>query len=204
MNAMPRKSSIEPTRPRTAEERATPGDPLHRDRLNRSWHLAADSHEVAVTDLEFAIFRVWEAFTRWQAACLSAVGGDGFSGSDSGVLHVIRMREAPKSISEIARLLNRDDMSNIQYSLRKLTKAGLIHKVGSGGKRGVLYEVTPKGKDLTERYSEVRRSLLLSLTRSVHDWEHDVETTGRILNLFTGMYEQAARVAATYRYNNES
>ena len=37
------------------------------------WHLAEDSIGVAMTDLEYAILRVFEAFRRWQSECLTAV-----------------------------------------------------------------------------------------------------------------------------------
>src|SRR5579872_7614860 len=97
-------------------------------RLDKHWHLATDEFEVGVTELEFAVFRVSAAFERWQADCLGCCLGQSYSGTDTALLHVIRMHERPKSISELARLLKRDDVANIQYGTRKLLKAGLIEK----------------------------------------------------------------------------
>ena len=37
----------------------------------------------------------------------------------------------PRSVSDLSRFSNRDDIANIQYSLRKLTAAGLDRK-GAG------------------------------------------------------------------------
>ena len=94
--------------------------------LDKHWHLATDDFEVGLTELEFSVFRVSAAFERWQSDCLGCCIGAPFSGTDTALLHVIRMHERSKSISELARLLKRDDVANLQYGTRKLLKAGLI------------------------------------------------------------------------------
>ena len=105
---------------------------LYQQLLQKHWHLAARDYQVAFTELEFAIIRVSAAFERWQSDCLACCHGTPFSGSDNVILHVIRMHDRPKGISEIRRLLNRDDQSNLQYGVRKLLKAGLIEKTKGG------------------------------------------------------------------------
>ena len=168
--------------------------------LDKKWHLATDSYEVGLTELEFAIMRVSEAFYRWQLDCLACCTTGSFSGADNAVLHVIRMHDRPKSISEIGRLLNRDDQSNLQYSVRKLAKSGLIEKSrAAGNNRGVTYQVSELGRDVTDRYAEFREELLISLTKSMSDWEENFDLVARILNLMSGMYDQASCVAATHR-----
>ena len=42
------------------------------------------------------------------------------------ILHIIRMHNRPKNSITIARMMNRDDLANLQYSLRKLEAAGLV------------------------------------------------------------------------------
>src|SRR5215469_10427121 len=110
--------------------------------LDKHWHLATDDFEVGLTELEFSIFRVSAAFERWQADCLGCCHGQSFSGTDTALLHVVRMHERPKSISELGRLLKRDDLSNVQYSVRKLLKAGLIERARGGGKKDATYQVS--------------------------------------------------------------
>jgi predicted MarR family transcription regulator len=179
------------TRPR--REPSAGGD------LDRHWHLACNAHEIAVTDLEYSLFRVSEAFLRWQAECFMASSSTTLSGADNGVLHVIRMKERPKGVTEIARLLNRDDIANVQYSIRKLSSAGLIERGVGASPRNVTYQVTATGHEVTERYAALRRRLLIELTRSVADSDQHFEEATRLLNLMTGIYDQAARDVATHR-----
>jgi predicted MarR family transcription regulator len=167
--------------------------------LDKQWHLAQTEQEVRFTDFEFALFRVAAAFERWQKDCLAACVEEPMSGMDNSILHMIRMHERPKSISDIARLLNRDDLSNLQYSLRKLASNGLVERAGKKeSKRTATYQVTAKGKEVTDLYREFRRELLMPLTESIKDFEGDVETTCRILNLISGIYDHAASIAAAH------
>jgi predicted MarR family transcription regulator len=167
--------------------------------LDKHWHLAGTEFEVGLTELEFSIFRVSAAFERWQSDCLACCHGGAFSGTDTAVLHVIRMHDRPKSISEIARLLKRDDVSNLQYGLRKLLKAGLIEKAGAAGsKKDVTYQVTQLGADITSDYAEFRRELLISMTEA-NSGNVDFASIATALNLMAAMYDQASCVAVTHR-----
>ena len=167
--------------------------------LDKHWHLATDDHEIELTELEFALLRVSEAFSRWESDCMACCHSQVFSGADTAVLHVVRMHDRSKSISEIGRLLNRDDMSNLQYGVRKLAKAGLIEKTKiTDNKKGVTYQVTQSGRDATDNYGAFRRELLLSLTGLISEKE-DLTAVARVLNLLAGMYDQASCIAATHR-----
>lgn len=169
-------------------------------RLDRRWHLATEEHEIAVTELEYALMRAAEAFTRWQSEALASITGLPVSGSDNAILHIIRMKDRPKSIRDIARLMNRDDIANIQYTIRKLTKAGLIEKDNSDDKRNtVSYSITQRGREVTDDFTALRRDLLLSVTRSVDGLDNRLNDASRTLDLLSGIHEQAARIAATHR-----
>lgn len=171
--------------------------------FDKHWHLSTSDNEVALTELEFAIFRIFSAFNRWMddlTACCQEEAEPPCSGMDFSLLNVIRMHERPKGISEVARLLNRDDMSNLQYSMRKLIKFGFIEKVGAkGAKKGVTYRATDKGVDATDRYARVRRELLLPLTESISQSGQRMGDVNNMLTLMSGIYDQAACVAATHR-----
>ena len=84
------------------------------DAVNRSWHISRTPEEIALTELEYSLFRVFESFTRWQMECVATAGVPNLSGADAAILNVVRMRDRPKGISDIARLLNRDDIANLQ------------------------------------------------------------------------------------------
>lgn len=167
--------------------------------MQKHWHLAARDYQVTFTELEFAIIRVSAAFERWQSDCLACCHGTPFSGSDNAILHVIRMHDRPKGISEIRRLLNRDDQSNLQYGVRKLLKAGLIEKTKGGtSKKDVTYQVSELGQAVTDKYTVLREELLLSLTQSITE-THDLEAITRVMSLLTGLYDQASCIAVTHK-----
>lgn len=170
--------------------------------LDRHWHLAENEYEVDLTEFEFSILRAAAAFERWRSDCIACCSEQSFSGSDTAVLHVVRMHDRAKSISEIGRLLNRDDLSNLQYGIRKLVNAGVIEKSGtSDSKKGVTYVVTQLGCEITDRFAEFRRELLISLTHSMHT-DISLVDVSRVLNLFSGIYDQASCIATTHRVAN--
>ena len=166
--------------------------------LDRGWHLARTPLEIDVAEVEYALMRSYEAFGHWQAECLATVIEFSASGPENALLHIIRMNDRPKSIRDLAQMTNRDDIPNIQYSLRKLLKSGLVKRTGSG-RAGVTYEVTPLGYRVTERYADIRSVLLIEAVTRVPEMAAKLKEAARTLELMTGIYEQAARAAATHR-----
>jgi predicted MarR family transcription regulator len=166
--------------------------------LDYRWHLAETAGEVEVTELEFALMRAFEGFGRWQSECLAGVCQMPASGPENALLHIIRMHDRPKSIKELARLANRDDVPNIQYSLRKLIGGGLVVRKGAG-RSGVSYEVTDEGRRVTDDYGALRRRLLLAELGNLPGFSTRLAEAARVLNVLTGIYEEVARVAATHR-----
>ena len=166
--------------------------------LDYLWHLAQSDTEVAATELEFALMRAFEGFGRWQSECLASVCDLAATGPENALLHIIRMNDRPKSIKDLARLTNRDDVPNIQYSLRKLLGAGLILRKGSG-RSGVTYEVTAEGHRVTEDYGALRRRLLMAAIAKLPGFAGRLAEATDTLNLLSGIYEEVARTAATHR-----
>lgn len=166
--------------------------------LDYRWHLAQSEAEVGTTELEFALMRAFEGFGRWQSECLASVCDLAATGPENALLHIIRMNDRPKTIKDLARLTNRDDVPNIQYSLRKLIGAGLVLRRGSG-RSGVTYEVTGDGRRVTDDYGALRRRLLIAAIAGVPGFSARLEEASRTLNLLSGIYEEVSRVAATHR-----
>lgn len=166
--------------------------------MDYRWHLAQSQVEVRTTELEFALMRAFEGFGRWQSECLASVADVAATGPENAMLHIIRMNERPKSIRDLTRLTNREDVPNIQYSLRKLIAAGLVTRKGSG-RSGVTYEVTEEGRRVTDDYGTLRRRLLIEAVAALPDFPERLEDAARTLNLLCGIYEQISRVAATHR-----
>ena len=166
--------------------------------LDYLWHLAQSPAEVDLTELEFSLMRAFEGFGRWQSECLGSVCDLAATGPENALLHIIRMNDRPKTIKDLARLTNRDDVPNIQYSLRKLLGAGLILRKGSG-RSGVTYEVTDEGLRVTEDYGALRRRLLMAALENLPGMAGRLTEATRTLNLLSGIYEEVARTAATHR-----
>lgn len=125
------------------------------------WHLTETEVEQDLTEIEFLLWRLSYSMERWHEDCQRFVGTGDFNASEVAMMHCIRMHDNPKSISDISRLMNRDDTSNIQYSLRKLIKQGIIKKSNTG--KTAFYTMTEKGITATDRYTEIRRKIIINL-----------------------------------------
>jgi predicted MarR family transcription regulator len=163
------------------------------------WHLARNGEEARLASFELSLERLMHAYYAWKSACLAAVADGPFSGNDTAVLNTIRMRDRAKGLSEISKLLNREDISNIQYSIRKLLKAGFIEKADPASRKDTLYRMTAAGRRVTNAYADLRATLLLSLTRSIGEPSESFLGAEQFLNLMTGMYDQAGKLAAARR-----
>ena len=170
------------------------------DFAGKTWHLARTEAAFALSSFEFSLERLFQAFYRWKSECLAAASGCRLTGDDTAILNVIRMREQPKSLSEIARLLNREDTANVQYALRKLLSEGLVEKANGAARKTTTYRVTAKGFDVTERYAELRAQVLMTLLQALGDNRDRFHDVGHFLDLMAGMYDQAAGQVSTRRY----
>ncbi|MGP8123336.1 MAG: winged helix DNA-binding protein [Xanthobacteraceae bacterium] len=164
---------------------------------SHSWHLAEDATGIAMTDLEYAILRVFEAFGRWQTECLAAVSGATITGPENILLHVIAMKGRAKTIRDIELLTNRNDTPNVQYGLRKLIKLGFVEKQGSG-RVGVFYRCTPKGVAVCKTYADLRKKLLLKSVKALPKFEAESVRCSAHLEAIEKIYTIASREAATF------
>ena len=164
----------------------------------RSWHLARSSHEAKSTDFEWSILRFQQAFERWITQLAEITGLSGLSYIEVIIMHVIRMQDRPKTAAAIARQLNRDDIPNIQYCLRKLVKMELCHKVSEAGTKMAAFEVTEKGKRLTDNYAEARQEILMEQSKNIDRVDEKLTEATRTISLLTGLYDEAGRISASY------
>ena len=154
--------------------------------------LSTTEDELLVTDFEFSFLCLSEAFRRWIVSCTQQVGGNDLGMLDALVLHVVRFRDTPKSISEISHFLSREDSSAVQYSLRKLESAGCVEKVAGLTRRETRYQVTDKGFQQTERYAEIRRDILIRILNSFTQEQGYMTDLMDKITVMAGVYDQAA------------
>jgi predicted MarR family transcription regulator len=165
-----------------------------------SWHLARTETERRLTDFEFGLERLAQAYYRWKAACLAAVCDVPLTGDDVAVLNVVRMGDEPKRLSQIGQLLNRVDVPNLQYATRKLMRAGLIETEGSSSRKETRYRATATGHSVTEAYAALRAATLPPMLEALDGWAAKSEMTSSHLDLISSLYAQAAQVAITRRH----
>lgn len=165
-----------------------------------TWHLARTETERRLSDFEFRLERLAQAYYRWKASCLAAVCDVPLTGDDVAVLNVVRMGDEPKRLSEIGQLLNRVDVPNLQYATRKLVRAGLIETEGSSSRKETRYRATTKGHAVTEAYAALRAETLPPMLDALDGWAAKSETAGVYLDLISSLYAQAAQAAITRRH----
>lgn len=164
----------------------------------RTWHLAQTSHEAATTEFEWSLLRFQQAWERWVTQLANVVGMGDLSYIEAVVLHVIRMQDRPKTAAHIARQLNRDDIPNVQYCLRKLEKMRLCRKVKQKTPKTFAYEVTEEGRRLTDHYADLRRLILTEQTKIIDQVDSKLREAAKLINLLTGLYDQSGQISATY------
>lgn len=152
-----------------------------------------------LTEFEHRLWRVFNAFIRWQEACERYTNHTNLTGAELAILHVVRMKDRSKTAAEISQLLNRDDITNIQYSLRKLHKAGLIERIDEAETKGKYYgfRISKKGLENTDAYSQARGDTLITLFAEEYR-DKNISMLGKMLAKLTGIYEEATRQAAIY------
>jgi predicted MarR family transcription regulator len=165
-----------------------------------TWHLARTETERRLSDFEFGLERLAQAYYRWKAACLAAVCDVPLTGDDVAVLNVVRMGDEPKRLSEIAQLLNRVDVPNLQYATRKLVRANLIETDGGLSRKETRYRATVTGRSVTEAYAALRAATLPPMLEALEGWAAKSETASIHLDLISSLYAQAAQIAITRRH----
>lgn len=158
--------------------------------LTNAWHLATTPLEAATTELEWAMFRWCETFERYQLEVLSRLNQSSLSTQEIRILHVIRLQDRPKSTAMVAGLLNRDDIQNVQYSLRKLIAQKMVKKVKDVGK-GYNLAVTEKGRRLTDDLAAFRRKSYIEQLAAVEDGEAKLLAAAKMVSLMTGLCNEA-------------
>src|SRR5215831_13013316 len=158
-------------------------------------HLAANPHEFAVTRFEQGLICAAAAFYRFYGVLLGREGRlRNISGQDNAILQQIMAASRPLAVTDIARFANRDDIANIQYSLKKLLRSGLIDKAGSTSARETSYVVSEIARHWTRDFLQLRRQLFTDPAAQIPDFDDQLEKSAHLLNLIAGFYDHGTRV----------
>jgi predicted MarR family transcription regulator len=167
------------------------------EKLGNPPPLGRTARERAFLEFEQALICAAEAFYRFAGAVFGPTGArQKLTGQECVILQQLMFTPRARSVSELSRFSNRDDISNIQYSLRKLTAAGLIEKMPGSTNRDTRYRPTQAGRDLTEFLVSSRRELLIAPSADLPNIEAQLKSASNALSLLTGMYDHTSRVLA--------
>lgn len=148
-----------------------------------------------MSEFEFGLIVSGNAFHRWIAHCMSAAGLKDLTPLDVLVLHHVTHRARNKRLSDICFIMNVEDTHLINYSLKKLQGLKVVFSSKAG--KEVTYAATEQGCAYVERYREIRERCLIDALHADEGLNRDIGELARLLRVLSGVYDQAARSAAS-------
>lgn len=148
-----------------------------------------------LSELELSLTVLWNSVRRWTSQRTKASSHPALSDLDVFLLHLLVYRDRQLRGIDLAFALSVDDMHLVLYSLRKLLKAEMVtsSKVG----KEVFYAPTEAGRAHYANFLKERSKYLEPAMRFITKGEHDFDSLINVLRALSGVYEQAARTAAS-------
>lgn len=154
-----------------------------------SSHLASEDG-FNLSEFEYALTMMNNAFHRWMQSCSTTSGMPELSPLDIMVVHNIYHRNRPKRIADVAFTLNIDDLHTVSYSVRKLVKLELVEGVRQG--KDTFYNVSDSGKNFCNSYRDVREQCLLDVIKRI-GMDEQLSDVATLMRTLSGFYDQASR-----------
>jgi predicted MarR family transcription regulator len=180
---MPRKAAV------SSATKTPPNSPIV-----SSAHLVSP-RSAEMSEFEFGLIVAGNAFHRWIAHCMSAAGLKDLMPLDVLVLHHVTHRARDKRLADICFIMNVEDTHLINYSLKKLQGLGVVASSKNG--KEVTYASTEQGQAYVQRYREIRETCLIDALKADDALNRDIGELARLLRVLSGVYDQAARSAAS-------
>ena len=164
-----------------------------------SAHLVSE-RAASLSEFEYGLIVAANAFNRWIVRAMGATGLKDLGALDVLVLHSVNHRKKKKKLADLCFVLNVEDTHTVTYALRKLTRLGLV----AGTRRGkeIFYTTTEAGQEACARYRAVREDCLVNAFGAfaggkIEDRDAEVGEAAELLRALSGLYDQAARAAAS-------
>jgi predicted MarR family transcription regulator len=159
-----------------------------------SAHLVSPN-SAQMSEFEFGLIVAGNAFHRWVVHCMSAAGLKDLTPLDVLVLHHVTHRARDKRLADICFIMNIEDTHLVNYALKKLQSLGVVASSKHG--KEVTYAATEVGRQHVERYRVIREDCLIAALKADDGLNRDIGELARLLRVLSGMYDQAARAAAS-------
>jgi predicted MarR family transcription regulator len=162
----------------------------------KSRPIADSSDGERLSELELALTVLWNSVRRWLSQRSKARPINGLADLDVFLLHLLVYRNKQLRAADLAFALSIDDMHVVSYSLKKLARLGMISTARIG--KEVFYQPTEQGRQHYVDFLDDRREYLEPAMALIAH-EHDLRSLTTLLRALSGVYEQAARSAASAR-----
>ena len=164
-----------------------------------SAHLVSD-RSAELSEYEFGLILAAHAFERWMVRAMTAAGWPDMGPLDVLVLHSANHRDRAKRLADICLVLNVEDTHLVNYALKKLVRKGLV--VGTRRGKEIFYRTSEEGQAACARYRQVREDCLIEALSAFAGeragrLNEDLGRTADFLRVLSGIYDQAARAAAS-------
>lgn len=150
-----------------------------------------------LTELELTLTVLWNSVRRWMSQRSNSSEVNGLSELDVFLLHLLVYRNRQLRAIDLAFALSIDDIHLVTYSLKKLARIGMVSSAKIG--KEVFYNATEKGREHYDDFHEDRRTYLEPAMTFKPPEGVDIAKVNQFLRALSGMYEQAARAAASSR-----
>lgn len=177
-----------------ARKSTTTGSAAGKSPIVSSAHLVSP-RSAEMSEFEFGLIVAGNAFHRWIVHCMSAAGLKDLTPLDVLVLHHVTHRARNKRLADISFIMNVEDTHLINYALKKLQGLGVVASSKSG--KEVTYAATEEGQHFVQRYREIREACLINALKADEGLNRDIGELARLLRVLSGVYDQAARSAAS-------
>jgi predicted MarR family transcription regulator len=148
-----------------------------------------------LSELELGLTVLWNSVRRWMNQRSKASLIAGLSDLDTFLLHLLVYRDRQMRAADLAFALSIDDMHLVSYSLKKLVRLEAVETARLG--KEIAYAATDKGRQHYAEFLEDRERYLEPAMKYFNAGEFDVEGLKDLFRAMSGVYEQAARAAAS-------
>jgi predicted MarR family transcription regulator len=166
----------------------------HPTKIVSSEHLVSET-SAELSEFEYGLIMVSNAFNRWMVRCMSAAGAKDMTAVEVSLLHHVSHRDRKKKLADICFVLNIEDTHVATYALKKLVARGYVTSEKTG--KEVFFSATAAGRDLCGKYREVRESCLMATLRESGMTNEQIGDAAQLMRNASGLYDTAARAAAS-------
>ncbi len=150
-----------------------------------------------LSEMELSLTVLWNSVRRWLSQRSNSNAVSGLSDLDIFLLHLLVYRNRQLRGVDLAFALSIDDLHLVSYSLKKLTRAGLTTSTRQG--KEVFYAATDQGRENFATFQSDRQRYLEPAMAHLVASKLDLKALNASLRALSGVYEQAARSAASTR-----